>query len=370
MDYSKSLQLKIITDRKKFAEVKAFWLNFKQETQIKFYNDFYFYRAYFKHLKHPDITPFLVLIYEGENLIGILPWEKRSVGLGVYQIGTLSHPHVDLNDALFVDNKSTLILQAITMLKSQTPAICLFSLPKLRQDSSLSQLLINQNAIDTFHWQTSESKFIEFQQTPLIEILPKRHLKNVNRLIRKAENIGDVKYSFIKGEDITPEQIKEFLDLEASGWKGKQGSCSAISLNKDLIGFYHSLFNNSKKNIQLNCYHLDGQLLAAHFCFINGGTISLAKVCYRQEFSNLSPGHVLIYKAMENAQLEGKVTKISFVTGPGWLAPWKPSTKVVETYTFALNPMSKLYFNGAKFFRSAINWYHKIKSPTTPAAPH
>lgn len=362
MDNLDNLTIRVVTDRKQFSEIKQPWLDLQQKLGASFYTNFYFYRAYFKHITSPDVTPFLVVAFKGDRLVGLLPWEKRRrtfLGINYYEIGTLDHPHVDLNGILYEVEYESAILKSLHTLKNQLPTLSIFCLPKLKKDSQLATLISSQHQMSAFNWQTSESKYIDFGQTPLPEVIPKRHLKNINRLLRKSQKEGIVEFSFTQGKDITQEQIRNFLEIEASGWKGKQGSNSAIMLNKHLLAFYHSLFKNNKKNIQLNCYYFNNTPIAAHFCFINNDTLSLAKVCYLQEYSNLSPSHVLIYKAMENAQIKGKVKKISFVTGPTWLAPWKPEATPVHTFIFPMGLLSSMIYQIAKYSRLLINKLHK-----------
>jgi hypothetical protein len=67
----------------------------------------------------------------------------------------------------------------------------------------------------------------------------------------------------------------EFLEIEASGWKGQSGERSAIKLHPDLMRFYESLnieFAPSR-SIVLNCLRIGERPIASQFCLRDEDTL-------------------------------------------------------------------------------------------------
>lgn len=145
--------------------------------------------------------------------------------------------------------------------------------------------------------------------------------RNLRRRLRNAEKqFGKVEYRVFDGNE---EQLESFvlqgLELEARGWKGKQGS--AILKNPNVKQFYldiaHAFFKRDQ--LHLGALFFGERLVAFNFSIITNQTFYLLKVAYDEEVSKFSPGQIMIYFLLQNL-FEQKIKRFDFL-GPSM--PWK-----------------------------------------------
>ena len=65
--------------------------------------------------------------------------------------------------------------------------------------------------------------------------------RNLRRLENRLNGKGDVSWQYIHDVQEQLDTVSQFLDLEASGWKGEDGTNTAIKSNPRVIAFYHEL---------------------------------------------------------------------------------------------------------------------------------
>jgi hypothetical protein len=69
---------------------------------------------------------------------------------------------------------------------------------------------------------------------------------------------------------------------------------------------------------------LGDRVIAAQFCLLAGGTLSVLKTAYREEHSALAPGNLVMERALRWCCENEGVNELSFVTDPVWGHLWKP----------------------------------------------
>jgi CelD/BcsL family acetyltransferase involved in cellulose biosynthesis len=89
------------------------------------------------------------------------------------------------------------------------------------------------------------------------------------------------------------EELEDFLQLEASGWKGK--TKTAITSRPETKTFYCRLARTTIGHGDFTLYYLKyhGKLIAADLGLTTATTYYSLKCAYDEAFSSLSPGHVL-----------------------------------------------------------------------------
>ncbi len=132
---------------------------------------------------------------------------------------------------------------------------------------------------------------------------------NVRRWQAKLEAHGEVRaVNLAAGEDVT-EWLEQFMQLEASGWKGKAGS--ALACREDDRRFVGAVFPEAFRRGRLIITGLDlaGRPLARHTLFAGGEGAFTFKIAYDESYACASPG--ILAEVHNVAQLmEG--------TGPLW----------------------------------------------------
>jgi len=129
----------------------------------------------------------------------------------------------------------------------------------------------------------------------------KERRAKVRRSLRRAQALGAVTLSMETGAAAAAAFLGECLAVEASGWKGSQGT--AIASAPDTLAFYSDLIRWAGREdlLRLFTFRLDGDLLAFKAGIEWGSDLYLLKRGYLQEASSLGPGFAIDQLVCEHA---------------------------------------------------------------------
>ncbi len=165
----------------------------------------------------------------------------------------------------------------------------------------------------------SEAPFMELTGADAVSPRLDRHLiKDVKRLERRLTELGEVVY-LDNADEVMPNALEECMRVEASGWKGREGSAIASSPDSEL--FYRELVELARDRGWLRiCALLVGERIAAFELDLDydGRRFSL-KAGYDEYWSRQSPGKVLQLWVLEAAAARG----LSTYEFGGVAEPWK-----------------------------------------------
>ena len=107
---------------------------------------------------------------------------------------------------------------------------------------------------------------------------------------------GRVSFRTTRDPESLSRSFEQFLEVEASGWKGASGTATAILLDTKLQAFYRQLMETFGQDgrCEINQLQIDGRIAAAQFALIAGETLSLLKIGYDQHFVDVAPGQLLL----------------------------------------------------------------------------
>jgi len=126
------------------------------------------------------------------------------------------------------------------------------------------------------------------------------------------------------------EALQRFYRLEASGWKGKEGS--AILCHEATKNFYDEMADSAARFGYFSLYmlELNGQLLAGHYSFTHRGRCYSPKVAYDENFSQFAPGHLVMQEILRDCAARG--IRDFDITGPNddWKMKWTSETRALN----------------------------------------
>lgn len=134
--------------------------------------------------------------------------------------------------------------------------------------------------------------------------------KELKRLRNRLSDNGDVQtLSLDQGSDVKP-FIDEFLELEASGWKGDRGT--ALAKDPKLASATHKALTALHQDGKLRFWsmNMNGKAIASLFAFVDGSKASLGKIAYDESFGKYSPGVLLMLDATESFFTDGTITEV------------------------------------------------------------
>ena len=114
--------------------------------------------------------------------------------------------------------------------------------------------------------------------------------KTVRRLRRRLEEKGNVSIKLSSDIDDYLQLAEQFLEIEASGWKGEEGT--ALASNESTQNFYLELITRAsvKGNARFVSMKLDGKPIAMISDLQSNGQVFSYKTAYDDAFSDYSVG--------------------------------------------------------------------------------
>ena len=149
--------------------------------------------------------------------------------------------------------------------------------------------------------------------------------QNLRRRKRRLAEQGKIEYERVDGKDARrlDEALADFFDIEASGWKGRDGT--AIAQRPELVGFYTQIARDAAKRnaLSLGILKLDGKPIAAHLSVIHAGRHYLIKIGYDESLHEHSPGQQMASEAIRDSCERG-LSEFDFL-GPcmDWKLDWE-----------------------------------------------
>jgi hypothetical protein len=149
--------------------------------------------------------------------------------------------------------------------------------------------------------------------------LDARFRQNLRRRRRRLEEHGPVRFEIVTGGDALDLALEDALAIEASGWKGQQGS--AIRARPEQVGFYAGWARHlaQKKRLRLCFLTLGERRIAFHFAFEFGGRYYLPKCGFDETYAECSPGQLLMAEVLKHC-IAQKLETFEFL---GFSMPWK-----------------------------------------------
>jgi CelD/BcsL family acetyltransferase involved in cellulose biosynthesis len=138
---------------------------------------------------------------------------------------------------------------------------------------------------------------------------------NLRRARRQLEEQGALTLRHV--EDFDQEALDKFYALEASGWKGQQGT--AIICNQNTKLFYDEIAKAAARQgyLSLDFLELNGKPIAAHYAVTVEGRYFLTKAGYDESYHRYSPGQLLVNEILNETESRG-LRELDFVGPATW----------------------------------------------------
>jgi CelD/BcsL family acetyltransferase involved in cellulose biosynthesis len=327
-----------------FASIEADWLRLTRSLPgRRFYQLPGWYRSYLCHLEpQPDCIWFIVA-YRDDSPIGIFPLRqtlRRASIFSLRVLETVIHPHLKLADFVFsqVPANHGLVKALVAWLRRQTEIVWdAIYLEHVPQRSAIAFALdcappsMVLNSFDEY------SGFIACDRSydEATGAVSGSFKRNLRRLARRAEETAPLTWLAYRRPEEMDDALERFLGVEASGWKGSEGTGSAIRCNAAACGFYRSLVSEFGADglcaINILCH--GNRDVAGQLCVLVDGVLSILKIGYSEAHASFAPGNLMMERTIQHACGDDALRLVSFVTLPPWSHLWKPDVEAIETHT-------------------------------------
>jgi CelD/BcsL family acetyltransferase involved in cellulose biosynthesis len=164
-------------------------------------------------------------------------------------------------------------------------------------------------------------------QDALFGSLTSHFRNNLRRAHKRAEALGGISYHTARDRQECEVLFREFLAVEASGWKGEEGTRSAIALDPRLRSFYATLMRRfaDRGQCRIDVVRHDGRPIAAAFQLVVDQTIYGLKIGFDESHAQIAPGNLLHSRIFASACDDPLISTYDMTSDAAWHAQWRPS---------------------------------------------
>lgn len=287
--------------------------------------------AFLRHRLDPSEDWLCCFAYRGTTLIGVLPviaTPHPGLGFGRPMLRTPSDDLTPSGDVLLAPEHAALAFDALLkQLCHEVPSHLGLSLKCVRQGSPVMGILQNRvKGYVRFPGMRSRFSFLSVQggfDGYLAGLGNMR--RNLKRFRKKLEGQGAVSIELTKGSPAGEDFLKDFITLEAAGWKGRNGT--AMADNPGAIAFYKTLAKNlaSQESFEWYVIRVGGHVVAAQMCIRCGGSLMLAKIAFDETYADCRPGHILTGEVIKDAFARPDIVEVNHLSNADWEGYWRMS---------------------------------------------
>jgi CelD/BcsL family acetyltransferase involved in cellulose biosynthesis len=232
-----------------------------------------------------------VLVWDGERLVGLFPFERRRrfKGLPVATLASWRHSAYLLCTPLVRADASIECLRAL--LDWAVCEVSMLQLLYVPADGPFDDALraAARTVVRTAHFSRALLVKAASAEDYMEEALSGQLRRQLRRNERRLREQGMVTISVGPGGDLGDE-IERFLALEASGWKGREGG--ALAASPANLAFGRTVLQEAHRRGRLHMVGLDcGDQPVARRCSLLAADGSYAfKTAYDEAFAAYSPG--------------------------------------------------------------------------------
>ena len=311
-------------------EILPYWQGLSRRVHVsRFYQRWQWYNAILHYLFDQDDTIRFLVVSKDGTPVPIFPYtirKEKSCGIVLRVLGFPSHPHLPLCDALIDPAAENFFPSLVDYLRQRVDikwdvirltrlleGDCVLRHAGLCRDTSLVCEKVSSSA-----YMRCDRK------APHTEYLSAKFRRNIKRLSNRASRRGIISFKYVRNQENLQAAFEEFLKVEAAGWKGEQGTESAIVLDSSLIGFYRYIVDSfgSTKECRINRMFIDARCIAAQLCIICDRIIYIIKIGYDEEYKDIAPGSLLMNDLIHRCTYDVNIDGISLVTCPLWAERW------------------------------------------------
>jgi CelD/BcsL family acetyltransferase involved in cellulose biosynthesis len=282
----------------------------------------------------PRAEVVIISAWAGERLRGILPLVRRRTvmsGLPVVQLKVPTNVH-SLRASLTVclGEEGAAVLNELWQALKNLPRWEVLDVANVVEGSALDRLvaLAQADGYRTARKRTSQTLYLPIDpsagastpeksgaQPPWLAGTRPKFRSHLRRAKRQLEEQGTLQVKNYSVAD--PEALENFYALEASGWKGAEGT--AIKCHPATRQFYDAIAQAAARDgyLSLDFLELNGRPIAAHFGFNLRGRYFLAKAGYDEGFRRYGPGQLLVNEILNQTRERG-LREFDFVGPATW----------------------------------------------------
>jgi CelD/BcsL family acetyltransferase involved in cellulose biosynthesis len=279
----------------------------------------------------PQTSITIISVWDGPRLCALLPLMRQRVwvaGLPALQLTIPANVHsARAGFALCPGDEGESALRGLWQAIKALPRWDVLDVSHVLEGSGIDRLAAcaRGEGFPVARKRTSQTLYLPIvdstgskDQPPWMAGTSPKFRAHLRRTRRQLEEQGVVSLTHYNAAD--PAAVARFYDLEASGWKGTEGT--AIKCDPRTLHFYNSVASVAAQQgyFSLDFLEVNGKPIAGNLAFNFCGRYLLVKSAYDESFSRYGPGQLLLHAVLNESSQRG-LHQLDFV-GP---ATWKQS---------------------------------------------
>jgi len=170
---------------------------------------------------------------------------------------------------------------------------------------------------------------------------------------RQLAELG--RLNFYRIETADHDVIERFYQLEASGWKGREGSAT-LCIPK-LRQFFDEIAESAARFGYFSLYmlELNGQLLAGHFALTYQGRCYSPIVAFNEDFRQFAPGHLIVSEILQDCAARGIYGYDITGQNQEWKMKWTNEAHPVNHHFVFRGPLGALAYAVGTGLKPIVN---------------
>lgn len=278
----------------------------------------------------PKADVIIISAWAGERLRGILPLVFRRIivsGLPIAKLALPANFHSSRAGlTICPGEEGAAVLKALWQATKSLPRWDMIDIVHVLEGSGLDRLvtLARADGYRTARKRTTQTLYLPIDasipdkpgtQPPWLAGTRPKFRSHLRRARRQLEEHGTLELKHYNTAD--PAALEKFYALEASGWKGAEGT--AIKCDAHTRQFYDAVAQAAARDgyFSLDFLELNGKPIAGHFAFNLRGRYFLAKAGYDEAFRRHGPGQLLVNEILGQTRERG-LHEFDFVGPATW----------------------------------------------------
>jgi CelD/BcsL family acetyltransferase involved in cellulose biosynthesis len=296
--------------------------------------------AWLMHRAKPEDTWMVLVAKCGGRLVGVLPIivsNRQFLGLTLQTCTPPRDVHITSVDMVAEAGLESSVLSAcLEKLQATVPIFAVLEMHRIAENSaSATAMALPPDGHVLKRRQSGAAAYYQISGTfeGYMDSLKPNFSRNLRRLRRKLDGMGEGKFQTFSGLQFTDDLFHQFLELEASGWKGTEKG--AILSSPTAPAYYREAFRNLRQLgwAELYTMQIEGTMIAAQLAVRLNRRVFLFKICYSEQYSHLGPGNVLMADTIERAFKRGDTDEINCLTDMPWHNNWVMGRQPYTSYT-------------------------------------
>lgn len=312
--------------------------------------------AWWKNIGQKKYELRILLVKEGEQIIGIAPWMFSKKAKSIFNLNwleNLGNPDCDIS-GIITSKPDQTIKAIIEYLKADILNWDIIELQELSALSQNTQTLMNELQNSGFYFIEAEDEdhyFIKINTTweDYYNNLSKNLRHNHKRRIKRAAEIGPIEIQRFSGTSLEWQHFQTiFLVNKKSSFPELYNSEENVAFHKDLF-----LLMRDKKWIQIEIFMLKGEPIAYQYGFTFESRYEDWRGGINKDYDIIAPGKLLMMQTLEH-RFKENIIESDFLRGNHtYKKDWLPeSRKYKKIQVFNQNKLKS---------RAAFLWVQKIR---------